>query len=253
MATVTPSFPCWPNSGQYWTTGACRSRSPRSIRMCAQSDVAPLVADQRWLTVSSCQASPVSGRATPPHRSTTVSPSTITHTEAPTSPRLRKFSMNSRRTRLNSGCQVPEISPSSVRADDLMRDIARAGERSHGDASAPAAAPSSMPRRDRPDAESSGDRGSMTASLRELDKNTYCPELSTYDCFVYEAGHERSCPPGPTHPPRACARQRAVDAAGHAAGSAGGRATTLVGGRAPRHGDAGAGAPRQPGDAVQLG
>src|SRR5262245_30980265 len=165
MATVTPSFPCWSNSGQYWTTGACSSMSPRSIRMCAQSDVAPLVADQRWLTVSSCHGSPVSGRATPPHRSMTVSPSAITHTEAPTSPRLRKFSMNSRRTRLNSGCQVPDTSPCSVRAADLTRAAAR-GAPSHGDASAPAAAPSNMRRRDRPGAESSADRGSMEASLR---------------------------------------------------------------------------------------
>jgi hypothetical protein len=40
------SLPCLPNSGQYVTTGALMSSWPREARMCAHSEVAPLVADQ---------------------------------------------------------------------------------------------------------------------------------------------------------------------------------------------------------------
>jgi hypothetical protein len=56
--------------------------------MWAQSAVAPLVEDQTCVSVSDCQGAPVSSRAVPPHKSTTVSPSHMTHTEAPTSPRI---------------------------------------------------------------------------------------------------------------------------------------------------------------------
>ena len=78
--------------------------------MCAHSAVAPLVPDQMWVTVSSVHGRPVPGSATPPHRSTTVSPSTVTQTDAPTSPRPVKLRVNSSRTWSNSGAQLPWVS-----------------------------------------------------------------------------------------------------------------------------------------------
>jgi len=54
-----------------------------------------LVEDHTCVSVSDSQGVAVSTRAIPPHRSTTVSPSQTTHTEAPTSPRSAKLRTNS--------------------------------------------------------------------------------------------------------------------------------------------------------------
>ncbi len=59
--------------------------------MWAHSAVAPLVQEKTMLTVSFFQGACVLGSATPPHRSTTVSPPTFRQTDAPTSPRSAKF------------------------------------------------------------------------------------------------------------------------------------------------------------------
>src|SRR5215467_5612317 len=105
------SFPPCANSGQYCTTGASRSSLPREARIWAQSEVAPLVEDHTTLIVSSFQGPFVTGRAIPPHISTTVSPSKVTQTDAPTSPRCWKFCLNSSATRSNLASQNPLISP----------------------------------------------------------------------------------------------------------------------------------------------
>jgi hypothetical protein len=75
--------------------------------MCAQSAVAPFVADHTLPTVSALQARPLAGSAVPPHMSTTVSPSMVTHTDAPTSPRSAKLRSNSSRTCANRDVHVP--------------------------------------------------------------------------------------------------------------------------------------------------
>src|SRR4051812_726627 len=60
--------------------------------------------------VSRSHRRPVAGSAMPPHRSTTVSPSTVTQTDAPTSPRSAKFRASSSRTSSKPGAHVPSIS-----------------------------------------------------------------------------------------------------------------------------------------------
>ena len=72
--TVVDDFPSDPNSGQYRTTGASRSSSPRSSSTCAHIVVRPFVADITTARVSCAQVRP--GPAGPVHRSTTHSPST---------------------------------------------------------------------------------------------------------------------------------------------------------------------------------
>ena len=80
--TGMPSLPCLPNSGQYVGRLGRRGRArPRAASRCAQSAVAPLVHDQTRPMVSRSHAAPVAGSATPPQRSTTVSPSTVTQTD----------------------------------------------------------------------------------------------------------------------------------------------------------------------------
>ena len=101
-----------------WRSRASTSRPARRGRgrpappsMCAHSAVAPFVHDHTSPIVSRSHARPVSGSAVPPHRSTTGSPSTVTHTEAPTSSRSAKFRSNSSRTAPNAVAHVPSIMP----------------------------------------------------------------------------------------------------------------------------------------------
>src|SRR5215472_14360048 len=105
------SLPCCANSGQYRATGASRSSRPREARIWAHSAVAPLVEDHTTPIVSSFHGTFVAGRASPPHKSTTVFPSSATQTEAPTSPRSWKFFTNSSATSSNFVSQNPLTSP----------------------------------------------------------------------------------------------------------------------------------------------
>ncbi len=57
------------------------------------------------------RAAPSSVDTRPPHKSTTVSPPTLTHTDAPTSSRFAKFSMKASPTLENSGAQRPDTRP----------------------------------------------------------------------------------------------------------------------------------------------
>src|SRR5262249_13852407 len=76
-------------------------------------EVAPLVHEKTCTMVSRPQGTAgvvaVAGRASPPQRSTSVSPRTVTHTDAPTSPRSAKLRSNSSRTWENRREQKPEI------------------------------------------------------------------------------------------------------------------------------------------------
>src|SRR2546421_7334619 len=81
------------------------------MSICAHRVVAPLVADHTWVIVSSTQGLLEAGSALPPHRSTNVSPSIWTQTDAPTSPLSWKFRVNSSATRSNLGSQNPATSP----------------------------------------------------------------------------------------------------------------------------------------------
>src|SRR5215467_11490529 len=105
------SFPPCANSGQYFATGASRSSLPLEARIWAHNEVAPLVEDHTTQMVSSFQEVLVAGRAIPPHKSTIVLPSSVTHTDAPTSSRSWKFFTNSSATRSNFASQNPLISP----------------------------------------------------------------------------------------------------------------------------------------------
>jgi hypothetical protein len=146
--------------------------------MCAHSAVAPFVHDQTWTIVSRCQGAPVSLRAVPPQRSTTLRPPAITETAAPSSPRSLKFRMNSSRTRLKRSAQTPETglpAGSFTRLLSSSHAIAACAREtcSSGAATAPAAAPSSRRRRARSTVRSGwaaafavASFGSMACSLR---------------------------------------------------------------------------------------
>jgi hypothetical protein len=81
------------------------------MSMWAHSAVAPFVQDQTWPMVSRRHSTAgvvsVAGLASPPHKSTAVSPLTFTQTDAPTSPRSAKLRSNSSRTWENRPVQVP--------------------------------------------------------------------------------------------------------------------------------------------------
>ena len=115
--TRTPSLPAAANSGQYAATGASRSSSPRSASRCAHSAVGPLVVDHTFTRVSRSHGRLRAASAQPPHRSTTVRPSSMTVTAAPSSPRSRKFSSNAARTAANRSSQWPSMRMSAVAFD----------------------------------------------------------------------------------------------------------------------------------------
>src|SRR6266540_1936727 len=97
------------------------SMTPRAARRWAHRAVAPLVHDQTTTIVSSTHGARVPGLATPPHRSTTTSPSTVTETEAPTSPRSAKLRSNSSRTAANRGSAVPcAVMPTPLQAGETF-------------------------------------------------------------------------------------------------------------------------------------
>jgi len=66
--------------------------------MWAHRAVAAFVHENTTTRVCSAHARPVAGSASPPHRSTTVSPSTVIVTAAPTSSWAAKLRANARRT-----------------------------------------------------------------------------------------------------------------------------------------------------------
>src|ERR1022692_4697193 len=107
--TGMSALPPAANSGQYLATGASGSSSPRSIRMCAHSDVIALVVDQALVGVPSCQGVARAGSAQPAHRFATTSPPATTAALAPISSRSAKFAANAALTGSKPGAQVPWI------------------------------------------------------------------------------------------------------------------------------------------------
>ena len=85
--TAMSALPSAANSGQYVATGAYRSSSPRSASISIARAATVFVVDQTLMIVSSSHGSdsPASRFAVPPHRSTTISPSIVTATDAPSS------------------------------------------------------------------------------------------------------------------------------------------------------------------------
>src|SRR6516164_1141434 len=81
--TLIPALPRAANSGQYVATVASRSSSPRSISTSAASEVIVLVVEKTQVIVSSAQGTVRASLAQPPHRSTTISPSMTTASDAP--------------------------------------------------------------------------------------------------------------------------------------------------------------------------
>src|SRR5947209_4582071 len=119
--TVTLSLPLAPNAGQYEATGSSRARTPRSSSRLAHAAVAPLVDEKTGTTVSCCQGAPVPGSATPPHRSTTLRPSTYTAQAAPTSPPFSKFRVNASATSSNPGSTSPATTPRMLLTNHVLR------------------------------------------------------------------------------------------------------------------------------------
>src|SRR5688500_15436084 len=109
MRTVACSLPRVANSGQYSATGASTSSRPRDASTCAHSAVAPLV--QEWTTEI------VSRPNVPPHTSTTASPPTVMHSDAPVSPRSAKLASNASTTGWNRSSQVPSAKTLSQESD----------------------------------------------------------------------------------------------------------------------------------------
>src|SRR5262249_33121382 len=105
--TLTPALPRAANSGQYLATGASRSRSPRSMSKRAASVVIALVVENTLVIVSSAQGTVRASLAQPPHRSTTISPSRITASEAPRSSPEASLAANSSRSGSNRALHVP--------------------------------------------------------------------------------------------------------------------------------------------------
>src|SRR5690348_18373622 len=113
MLTSASSLPLLANSGQTVATLASRSSKPRSAATCAQNADAPLVQEKTTQIVSRSQGSP-STALHPPQRSTTVRPSSVSETLAPTSPRVAKFSTNASATAEHLASQVPLTVPFAI-------------------------------------------------------------------------------------------------------------------------------------------
>src|SRR4051794_18049118 len=105
--TSIASLPFAANSGQYFATGACTSSSPREATTSAESDVIVFVVDQTFVIVSDAHGVVFSASVQPPHMSTTISPSSVTATDAPRSSPESMFAESSSRILLNRGSQVP--------------------------------------------------------------------------------------------------------------------------------------------------
>src|SRR5258708_6274321 len=81
--TLIAALPRAANSGQYAATFASRSSSPRSTSTSAASEVIVLVVENTQVIVFSVHGTVRVSSAQPPHRSTTISPSMWTPTQAP--------------------------------------------------------------------------------------------------------------------------------------------------------------------------
>src|SRR5262245_65734387 len=101
--TLIPALPRAANSGQYLATLASRSNSPRSTSTSAASAVIVLVVEKTQAIVFSVHGTVRASLAQPPHRSTTVSPSILTASEAPRSSPDVSLAANSSRRGLNRG------------------------------------------------------------------------------------------------------------------------------------------------------
>src|SRR5215470_12686812 len=109
--TLTPALPRAANSGQYEATAASRSSSPRSTSTSAASAVIVLVVEKTLVIVSWPHGTVRASSAQPPHRSTTISPSMLTASEAPRSSPDSSLAANSSRSGSNRALHVP---PSAV-------------------------------------------------------------------------------------------------------------------------------------------
>src|SRR6516164_4542745 len=109
--TLILSLPLAANSGQYLATVASRSSAPRSTSPSAASAVIVLVVEKTLVMVFSPHGTVRASSAQPPHRSTTISPSMLTATEAPRSSPDSSLALNSSRRGSKRALHVP---PSAV-------------------------------------------------------------------------------------------------------------------------------------------
>src|SRR5205085_1361907 len=109
--TLIPALPRAANSGQYLATFASRSSSPRSTSTSAASAVIVLVVEKTQVIVLSVHGTVRASSAQPPHRSTTISPSMLTASEAPRSSPDLSLAANSSRRGSKRALHVP---PSGV-------------------------------------------------------------------------------------------------------------------------------------------
>src|SRR5579859_8245053 len=127
--TGMPSFPAWPNSGQYVATGASTSSKPRWASRLAHAAVAPLVAEKTSWRVSSPYAAPRATPAVPPQTSTTLRPPTWRQNAAPTAPCRSKLAWNASATPLKPGSTNPPTAVLS--AVPLSRSVGPAAYQDH--------------------------------------------------------------------------------------------------------------------------
>src|SRR5262249_47281339 len=109
--TLTPALPRAANSGQYEATVASRSSWPRSTSTRAASAVIVLVVEKTLAIVFWAHGTERASSAQPPHRSTTISPSRLTASEAPRSSPDASLDANSSRRGSKRALHVP---PSGV-------------------------------------------------------------------------------------------------------------------------------------------
>src|SRR5882724_861819 len=109
--TLIPALPQAANSGQYAATFASRSSSPRSTSTSAASAVIVLVVENTLVIVFSVHGTVRASSAQSPHRSTTISPSMMTASDAPRSSPDSSSAANNSRSESNRALHV---SPSGV-------------------------------------------------------------------------------------------------------------------------------------------
>src|SRR5262245_21799401 len=105
--TLIPALPLAPNSGQYLATVASRSIWPRFTSTRAASAVMALVVEKTLMIVFSVHGPVRALSAQPPHRSTMISPSMLTATEAPRSSPDSSLAANNSRRGPKRALQVP--------------------------------------------------------------------------------------------------------------------------------------------------
>ena len=110
--TSTLPLPLAANSGQYRSTGASTSTSPRLASTSNDRQLIVFVVEKTLMIVSRSHGVVPSRSSVPPHRSTTSSPPSVIATDAPMSPWSVKLLANASLTLAKRSGQSPSMSMS---------------------------------------------------------------------------------------------------------------------------------------------